>query len=137
MSNYNCYCRFSCTGFSIIGSILVGVITAFLTFMATITVTPAFLWVVLGVAIVYLGLNLVVAALSSDSAKRCLCPNSTAWIIGVLGSILFSLILLSVTFAATSVIGAIFTGALLTFFSLLITTTACNVRCIICNDWYR
>ena len=134
MSNCNYYCRFSCTSAAIIGSILVGIITAFLTFMATITVAPAFLWVVLGVAVVYLGVNLVVAAISSDSAKRCLCPNSAAWLIGVLGSILFSLILLAVSFAATSVIGAIFTGALLTFFSLLIATTACSVRCIICND---
>ena len=134
MANYNCCCRFSCTGASIIGSILVGVITAFLTFMAVITLTPAFLWVVLGIAIVYLGVNLVVGVISADSAKRCLCPNSTAWIIGVLGSVLFSLILLAISFAATSVIGAIFSGALLTFFSLLITATACNIRCVICDD---
>lgn len=134
MSNCNYYCRFSCTGAAIIGSILVGIITAFLTFMATITITPAFLWVVLGIAVVYLAVNLVVAAVSCETAKRCICPNSAAWLVGILGTILFSLILLAVPFAATSVIGAIFTGALLAFFSLIITTTACTVRCIVCND---
>ncbi len=134
MSNCNYYCRFSCTGAAIIGSILVGIVTAFLTFMATIAVTPAFLWVVFGIAVVYLAVNLVVAALSNDNVKRCLCPNSTAWLVGVLGTILLSLVLLAIPFAATSVIGAIFTGALLAFFALVITTTVCNVRCIICND---
>ena len=134
MTNFNCYCRFSCTGAAIIGSIIVGIITSFLTFMAVITLTPAFLWVVLGVAIVYLAINLIVAALGSGTTRRCLCPNLTALIIGILGTIVFSLVLLAVEFAATSVIGAIFAGLLLASFALIITTTACNLRCIACGE---
>jgi hypothetical protein len=37
--------------------------------------------------------------------------------------------LLGITFAATSIIGSIISGALLFFFSLMITTATCLIRC--------
>lgn len=51
----NCNCRCSCTGAAVIASAVVGVLAAFLQITGVITVTPAFLWVALGVAVVYLG----------------------------------------------------------------------------------
>ncbi len=125
MSGNNEYC-FGCIGASVIASIIIGIIAAVLRFTAVITVTPAFLWVALGIAIVYLA----VALLSScGTTNRCVCKNLTAFLTGILGTALTALILLGITFAATSTIGSIITGALLFFLSLTVTTAACLVKC--------
>ena len=63
------------------------------------------------------------------AARGGCCTAVSTVLAGILGTILFSLVLLAVTFAATSVIGAIFVGLLLFFFSLTITATACLVKC--------
>lgn len=128
MSLSNCENRFGCTGFAIIASIIIGVITALLRITAVITVTPAFLWVVFGIAIAYLAINLLVASWS----KKNYCSEKSLPLVltGILGTVLFSVVLLVVDFVATSIIGAIITGALLFFFSLLITSTLCLVKCL-------
>ena len=132
----NCSCRPNCTILAVLGSIIIGIIAAFLTFSATITLTPAFLWVVLGIAVVYLAVILVTSALARGPTLRlCLCPSLTLLLIGILGAALTSLILLGVTFAATSVVGAIISGLVLAFLSLILTTLACVIRCITgCED---
>ena len=118
----NCENRFSCVTLSLIASLVIGIVTAFLQITAVITLTPAFLWVTLGIAVVYLAANLF-------GARGGCCSALYAVLAGILGTVLFSVVLLGVTFAATSVIGAIFAGLLLFFFSLTITATACLVRC--------
>lgn len=127
-----CNCKISCPLIAIVASIIIGIITAFLQINAVITVTPAFLWVVLGIAVVYLAILLVVSAALDGPDVRigCFCPILSTLLIGILGAILFSIILLGVAFAATSIIGAIFTGALLAFLSLLITSTVCLIKCL-------
>lgn len=132
-----CNCRISCPLLSVVTSIIIGIIAAFLQISAVITITPAFLWVVLGIAVVYLAVLLVVTATLEGPDVRigCLCPILSTLLIGILGAILFSIILLGVAFAATSIIGAIFTGALLAFLSLLITSTVCLIKCLaICDN---
>lgn len=120
----------SCTGFAIVASLIIGIITAFLTFTAVIAVTPAFLWVLFGIAIVYLAITLVLTTLGNERKTRnCVCYILPVLLTGILGTILTSVILLGITFAATSVIGAIITGLLLAFFSLTVTETACLVQC--------
>ena len=126
MNRNDCDCSISCTGISVLVSIIIGVIAAILRYTAVITVTPAFLWVLLGISIVYLGITLFTSAFGERN--RC-CDFLNAFLTGVLGTVLTSVILLGVTFAATSIIGAIITGALLFFFSLLITTATCLIRC--------
>ncbi len=128
MANLCCTCKTDCAGLAIVASIIVGIITAFLQFSAIITVTPAFLWVVLGIAVVYLAILLAVSPIIRRNS--CVCNNLSVILVGILGAILTSIILLAITFAATSVIGAIITGALLTFLSLILTTVACLVKCI-------
>lgn len=128
MSLFNCSGRFNCTYAAVVASIAVGVITAFLTIMGVIALTPAFLWVTLGVAAVYLAVVLLATAIAQHNTDRC--SALSALLIGILGTVLFSIILLAVSFAATSVIGAIFAGILLFFLSLIFTATACYVRCI-------
>lgn len=130
MSNSNCGCRIDCTGTAVVASIIIGIIGVFLRFSAVITITPAFLWVVFGIAIVYLALAFLQRCNICRSAfSGCCCSSYTTFIIGVLGTILTSLILLGITFTATSIIGAILVGLLLFFFSLLITSTVCVLRC--------
>ena len=131
-----CNSRNNCSCTTIVASIVIGIITAILRFMAVITVTPAFLWVLFGIAVVYLAILPITAAIIRNSSSRtCVCPAITPLVAGILGTILVSVILLAIPFAATSLFGAIITGALLTFFSLTVTSTACLVKCAFgCSD---
>ena len=135
MSKLNCSCTCCrdsvCPLIAIAASIVIGIITTLLTITAVITVTPAFLWVVLGIAVVYLAINLITATLSGCCGKkRCAGTSLSLILFGILGAILTSIILLAVTFAATSVTGAIITGAMLFFLSLFISSTACLIKCL-------
>ena len=131
-----CGCnKWSCTSLAIIASVVVGVVTAFLQITAVITVAPVFYWVAFGVAVAYLAITLVATALSRRETAPCVCAALAAQLIGLLGSILLSVILLAVSFAATSIVGAIFLGVLLFFFALALTSTACYVKCLArCNN---
>ena len=128
MAIFGCSCRNTCTSTAVVASLIIGVIAAFLRFMGMITVTPAFLWVTLGVAIGYLAI-LLIGALFSENGRGngCIGKTISGILIGILGTAVFSVILLAITFAATSFLGAVITGALLFFVSLLITTAACLV----------
>ncbi len=130
MANYGCYCKTNCAGLVIVAGIIIGIITGMLRFMGTITLTPAFLWVLFGIAVVYLGITFVASAFTSNSSLRaCGCSNIPIYLIGVLGTILTSVILLGVTFSATSIIGTIISGLLLAFFTLIVGSAACFIRC--------
>ena len=132
MSNLGCgcTCRNDCIGIGVLASIVIGIITAFLTFSAVITVGTAFLWVALGIAVVYPAITFAGSVFFRLSGIRsCVCRVLGVLLTGILGTILTSLILLAVSFAATSVIGAIITGLLLLFFSLIITSVVCFIKC--------
>ena len=121
----NCDCGFGCAEIALIASIAIGVLAAIFRYMALITVTPAFLWVVFGIAIGFLGITL----LTQGRATACECQAQASLTLGILGTILTSVILLGITFAATSLIGAIITGALLFFFSYMIIAAVCKISC--------
>ena len=130
MLSLDCNQRTTCCGLSIVVSFFLGVIAAILRIMGVITVTPAFLWVVFGIAVVYLAIVLAISALNnSECSPKCVCRTLSLLLTGVLGTILTSVILLAITFVTTSVVGAIITGALIAFFSLLLTASACLVKC--------
>ncbi len=131
MTNFNCGCKTNCGGVVIVAGAIIGIITAFLTFSAVITLTPAFLWVLLGIAVVYLAvLTAVSPAIGGSGARSCVCDIIPVLLTGILGTALLSVVLLGVTFAATSIAGAIFAGLLLAFFSVTIGSTACLVKCV-------
>lgn len=138
MSNcsINCNCQNGCTVLAVIASSVIGIITAFLTITAAITVTPVFLWVLFGIAVVYLAIALITSYTVRCSAIRsCVCTILPVLLTGILGTVLAAVILLAFSFVATSIIGAIITGALLFFFSLTLTTTACLTSCAAgCNE---
>ncbi|MBQ3022316.1 MAG: hypothetical protein IJD91_03195 [Clostridia bacterium] len=138
MSKFNsCSCSrgFDCSFLAIAASVIVGIVTTLLRITAVITLTPAFLWVLLGIAVVYLAVNLIVSStLRCCRSRDCAQTPLSLVLTGILGTILTAIILLGVIFPATSVLGAIITGALLLFFSLFITATACLVVCLATTD---
>lgn len=130
MSQFVCRCRPSCTTAALIASVIVGVVTAFLQITGVILATPVFLWVALGIAVVYLGVQTVAAALARrrDGAGCCRQLNTVP--AGILGTILLSVVLLAVGIVATSILSAILVGLLLFFLALTVTGTACYIRCL-------
>lgn len=123
--NYKC----SCTVAAVIASVIIGVIAAFLQITAVITVTPVFLWVAFGIAVICLGkLALATALARRVDNDTCACSALNAVLLGILGTILFAVILLAVGITATSVVSAILIGLLLFFFTLMLTATACLIR---------
>ena len=130
MYNCSCNCRNNCIALAIIASVIVGVIATVLRITAVITVTPAFLWTTFGIAVGYLAVAFLALPSGNPYLRECLCPILPVFLTGILGTVLTSVILLAITFAATSIPGAIITGLLLAFFSLIITSTACLVKCI-------
>ena len=134
MSNQNCNGRYTCVDIAIFASVIIGIVAGVLRFTAVITATPAFLWVVFGVAIGFLAL-LVFIGNRLGTVLRCGFRALTALLVGILGTVLFSVTLLGITFAATSVIGAIITGLLLGFFTLLVTASVCLIKnIVVCNS---
>ena len=126
----NCNCRFNCTLFAVISAAILGVVAAFLQISGVIAVTTAFLWVALGVGVVYLaGLVVASAGRRGVNPTDCLCRALNALLAGVLGTILLALILLAVGITATSVLSAVLVGVLVFFLWLTVAASACYVRC--------
>ncbi len=137
MSNFYCSCKSNCIGLGVFASIIIGIITTFLTITATITVTPAFLWVLFGIAVGYLAVTLVTTPqFDTNGLRSCACPILSTLLVGILGTVLTAVVLLGIAFAATSIIGAIITGLLLAFFSLVLIMTACLIKCLSRCDAY-
>ena len=129
MSHFGCNCKLSCCATAIIVSAIIGVLASFFQITGMITITTAFLWVALGIAVVYLALLLVSTALAGESAQGC-CTTISTVLTAILGTILFALVLLAVGIVATSVISAILVGLLLFFLALTFTATACYIHCL-------
>ncbi len=129
MTKIRCGCAGSCAGLALVASIIVGIIAAFLSFTTVITLTPAFLWTAFGIGIVYLAI-LLATSLFGSRRGECICANLGTLLVGILGLILSALVLLGVTFAVGSVLGAIFAGAAIGFLSLTVTASACLVQCL-------
>ena len=135
MAFFGCNDRWTCPALAVVVSALIGVVTAFLRITAVITVAPLFIQSVFVAAVVLLAITLLSAGTNSkDACNVCVCPALKAQLAGILGSVLTSLVLLAVGFAATSIIGAIVIGFLLFFFSLALTSTACVIKCLFCAD---
>ncbi len=123
--------RGNCTTAAVIAGTIIGVLAAFFQITGVMIVTPVFLWVVFGVAVVYLGVLLVAAALIRRAEQReCTSRTLNTLLVGILGAILFAVVLLAVGIVATSVVSAILVGLLLFFFALTLAGTACFVRCL-------
>lgn len=131
MTNNCCGCRKSCVLTALIVSGLIGVVAAFLRITGMLTVPAAALTGAFLLAAVYLATVLVVAVLLREQYERCcLCPAVQGVLAGVLATALTAVILLAVPFEATSVLGALVTGLLAAGVALVLTATACLVKCL-------
>lgn len=126
----NCSCRFSCTGVAAVISAIVGVVTALLTVTGTITVAPLFFTVAAATAAGALVLLFLAAVFSRFGCSCCVQNSIAAVLIGIIGVLATAAILISVAFAATSILGAVITGLLLAFLSLIFVSYACIIRCL-------
>ena len=126
MSICSCNNRRDCTLLAVIVSAIIGIVAAFLQITGGITVAPVFLWVAFGIAVVYLGIT--AAVLRGNLRSHC-CRSVAATLIGILGTILFSLVLLAVGIVATSIVSAVLVGLLVGFLALVFTGTACLILC--------
>ena len=96
-----------------------------------ITVTPALLWAALAAAVVYLAVLTVVTGLAPvGGCKLCMRTALNTVLAGILGTVLFAVILLAVGIVATSVISAILVGLLAAAATLTLAGAACLVRCM-------
>lgn len=131
MNNCNCGYRYRCHLTALIASLLLGVIAAFLRITGILSLTTAFLQAAFIIAVVYLATLMLAMALANrkESCAR-LCVNLRTVLTGALGTILFALVLLLIDVSATSVIGALLTGVLIFFFTLLFAGTACLIKCL-------
>lgn len=132
MTFLNCGNRRDCTGFALVASLIIGIIAAFLQITAVFTLTPIFSIVAFGIVVVYLlAVLLAIAAIHKNQSCNLCCTPLSALLVGIAGTIFVAVILLLIGFPATSVIGAIFVGALFFFFALTISSTLCFVRCLL------
>lgn len=129
MLNCSCENNNNCTLTSITISVIIGIIAAFLRYFAVIAPTTAFYWVLFGIAVVYPAVLLLSSSMRGSYEGLCVCSVLPTLITGIAGTIITSLVLLGITFAATSIIGAIITGLLLAFFSLMIANILCLIIC--------
>ena len=128
MSICGCNFRCGCTAAALAAAVLSGIIGAFLQITGAIALTAVVYWVLLGVALAYLGLLTVTAG--RNQLCTCGCAALNAVLLGILGTILFAAILLAVTFDAASILGAIIVGLLFASFTLVIGATTCLVRAL-------
>ena len=132
MSTCSCRYKCNCSVLALIVSLVIGIVAAFLQITAVITVTSVFLWVLFGIAVAFLGILVLSSALQGRNGAcfdQCTVLNTV--LIGILGTILFAVVLLLVGITATSVISAILVGLLLFFFSLTLTALACYTQCVL------
>ncbi len=136
MSFSNCETKCNCTGIAFVASLIIGIIAAFLQITATIALTPVILQSAIIIALSFLAITLLSVSLTKG-ATSCfsLCSVISTLLLGILGSILFAIILLVVDLAATSIVSAIFVGLLVFSFALLLTSVACLIKCSVrCGD---
>ena len=127
--NCNCNCRCNCTVAAIVISAIIGVITTFLQITGIITLAPVFLLVAFGIAVLYLGVLTVAAALAGRTeGSSCICNALNTLLVGILGTIALAAVLAVVGITATGIVSAILAGLLLGFLTLTFASTFCLIR---------
>jgi hypothetical protein len=131
MSRIRCSIKSSCTGTAVIASAIIGVLTAFAQITGVITVTPVFIWILSGITVAYLGVFAAAVAVARKTAhRRCLRSPLGALLLGILGTLVLSLVLLAMPIAASGVLSVLLPGFLLFFFTLTLTAAPCFLRCL-------
>ena len=118
-----------CSVVALIASAIIEIVIAFLQIAGVITVAPVFLWITFGIAVAYLGALLAASVVSrKNEQSSCALSALRSLLGGILGTVLFSSILLAVGIVATSVLSAVLVGLLVFFFALTLTSSACFIK---------
>lgn len=127
MNVFGCETRCGCGLLSVLASVIVGVVAAFLQVTAVVTVASVFYWVTFGIGVGALAVALIATSIAQ---RETVCGRGalTALLVGALGTVALSLVLVGVGFAATSILGAVLVGVLFFFFTLTLTGAACYTR---------
>ena len=133
-NNTECRCN-GCTS-GIIAGLIFGVITAVLFSLGITELILNGIWVALGFAGLSLIYIMALAAISSfgenfSVLRQCLIRNIRCLIVSIFGSIISSVVLVSVTLNIASMITTIIVGALAFFFMLLIFSIISIIKCLI------
>ena len=100
-----------------------------LTFSGNIAVSTYLLWAFFGIGLSFIALAFTVMGLKENECSECICPPLATMLVGVFGTIAISLVLLLIDVAIATVLGAILYGLLFLFFTLLVTSVACIIKC--------
>lgn len=118
-----------CTVCSILSGILLGLVAALLGICHCVCFKPIFFWTLLGISVVYLAVLMMASALSKHNRPcKCKCRILNTLLAGVLGTVLFSVLLLGVGSCIPYGLSAVLVGVLIAFFSLTVINTACLVK---------
>ena len=121
--------RCTCTLYSILSSVILGIVAVILRLCGLVAFQPAFLWVLLVVSLVYLAV-LIAAPAYGNHLRECKCTILNTLLAGILGTVVFSGLLLGLGCIKWTVLSAVLGGLLIAFFSLMVTNTACFVKCL-------
>ena len=119
----------ACTLYSIFSSVIFGIVAVILRLCGLVAFQPAFLWVLLIVSLVYLTV-LIAAPAYGNHLRECKCTILNTLLAGILGTVVFSGLLLGLGCIKWTVLSAVLGGLLIAFFSLMVTNTACFVKCL-------
>ena len=136
-NEYSCEVRersevyISCLVAGVTAGILLAIAAALLFFFGVITNLTIALWVAFGVGIFTLVSTFAAALLTPVwISRKCFCRNKNALLTGGIGLVVTTVIALSATIAAQSILSAILIG-LVTFFLLLsVAAIICFIICI-------
>lgn len=130
----NCVCG-SCSLSGIIWSIIGGIAAGVLFYLGYITAIAVGIWIAFGIAAFSLIFILSSSFLSScnEACARfahCLRKNLKCMLIGIIGTIIFSIVALSISLTTTAV-PTIIVGLLVLFFILLLSSLVSFLKCTV------
>lgn len=121
--------RKRCTICAVIISVVIGLVFAFAAMSENIVLSPIFFVVLLAVAILYMTATLLVAGVTySNSRNLGNSPALFAQIVGIIGSIVLSVVGLLVDTAVSTAAITVVAGFYAFFFTLLLTSTLCIIK---------
>lgn len=130
--NFNA-CSFLGVFISILFGALIGVLFAF-GLIPNIVISA---WIAFGIsvlALIFLMLTVITAATNPSKAlTRCLNNNTTCLLVAIFGTLIFTLVALSIVLTTTSILIIIIVAISAFFFTLLIIALIALIACIVCE----
>lgn len=130
----HCVCG-SCTAGSIIWSIIGGIVSGVLFYLGYITSVTIGIWIAFGIAafsLIFVLMSVLFSSCNESCAKftHCLRKSLKCLLIGIVGTIVLTIVALSIFLAESNVIFAIIVGLVALFFIILISALVDFLKCV-------